>query len=42
MRRHNHARKAGNISTGKRPNGPRNGLGDIYQMDLSAMHELAK
>jgi hypothetical protein len=26
----------------ERPNRPRNGLGDIYQMDLSALHELGK
>jgi Tol biopolymer transport system component len=36
------ARKAGDIPAGKRPDRPRNGLGDIYQMDLSALHELAK
>lgn len=36
------ARKAGDIPPGKRPDRPRNGLGDIDQMDLSALHELAK
>ncbi len=36
------ARKAGGIPPGKRPNRPRNGLGDIFQMDRSALHALAK
>lgn len=36
------ARKVGDIPTGKRPNRPRNGLGDIYQMDLGALHGLVK
>ena len=37
------ARRAENIPTGsKRPDQPRNGLGDIYQMDLSTLHALAK
>ena len=31
------ARKAEDIPAGKRPDRPRNGLGDIYQMDLSAL-----
>lgn len=38
-------RKAADISgtpPGKRPDRPRNGLGDIYQMDLGALRELAK
>src|SRR5262245_46675993 len=36
------ARKAGDIPPGKRPDRPRNGLGDIYQMDVRALHALAK
>lgn len=36
------ARKAGDVPAGKRPDRPRNGLGDIYQMDLSTLHMLAK
>jgi len=36
------ARKSGEFPSGQRPNRPRNGLGDIYQMDLSALHALAK
>jgi Tol biopolymer transport system component len=36
------ARRAEGIPPGTRPNRPRNGLGDIYRMDLSAVHELAK
>jgi WD40-like Beta Propeller Repeat len=35
-------RKAADIPPGKRPDRPRNGLGDIYQVDLGALHELAK
>ena len=36
------ARKSDVLPPGKRGNGSRNGLGDIYQMDLSAMHGLVK
>src|SRR5215510_8284212 len=36
------ARKVGNFPAGKRPNRARNGLGDIYEMDVSALHELAR
>lgn len=36
------ARRAEGIPPGERPNRPRNGLGDIYQMDLSALHALVK
>lgn len=36
------ARKSGDIPTGKRPDRARNGLGDIYQMDLSALHDIGK
>jgi Tol biopolymer transport system component len=36
------ARKTGDFPAGRRPNRPRNGLGDIYQMDLSALHQLVK
>jgi Tol biopolymer transport system component len=36
------ARKVGDFPADKRPDRPRNGLGDIYQMDLSALHALAK
>src|SRR5262245_44027869 len=36
------ARRAEGIRPGKRPDRPRNGLGDIYQMDLRALHALAK
>ena len=36
------ARKVGDIPAGKRPDRARNGLGDIYQMDLAALHKLAK
>jgi hypothetical protein len=36
------ARKVGGIPAGKRPDRARNGLGDIYQMNLSALHELVK
>ncbi len=32
------ARRAEGIAPGKRPDQPRNGLGDICQMDLSALH----
>jgi len=33
-------RRAGDIPKGQRPNRARNGLGDIYQMDLSALRAL--
>jgi Tol biopolymer transport system component len=36
------ARKDGDVPAGRRPNRPRNGLGDIYQMDLDALRALAK
>jgi WD40-like Beta Propeller Repeat len=36
------ARRSEDTPRGKRPDRPRNGLGDIYQMDLKALHELAK
>jgi Tol biopolymer transport system component len=36
------ARRAEGTPAGPRPNRPRNGLGDIYQMDLSALHSLVK
>jgi len=36
------ARKARDVPAGKRPNRPRNGLGDIYQLDLEALTRLAK
>jgi Tol biopolymer transport system component len=36
------ARKVGDWPPGARPDRPRNGLGDIYQMDLAALHGLAK
>jgi hypothetical protein len=36
------SRRTGEIPPGQRPNRARNGLGDIYQMDLSALLELAK
>lgn len=36
------ARRARDIPPGKLPDRPRNGLGDIYQMDLDTLHELAK
>jgi len=36
------ARKVGEFPPGQRPNRARNGLGDIYQMELKALHELAK
>jgi WD40-like Beta Propeller Repeat len=36
------ARKVDGVPPGKRPNRPRNGLGDIYQMDVSALHALRK
>lgn len=36
------ARTAGAVAPGKRPDRPGNGLGDIYQMDLPALHGLAK
>lgn len=36
------ARKAEGTPAGNRPDRPRNGLGDIYQMDLRALHGLKK
>ena len=36
------ARKAADIAAGERPDRPRNGLGDIYQVDLDVLHGLAK
>lgn len=36
------ARREGDFPPGQRPNRSRNGLGDIYQMDLRALHELAR
>jgi Tol biopolymer transport system component len=36
------ARKVGDFPPDRRPDRPRNGLGDIYQMDLAALHDLAK
>jgi Tol biopolymer transport system component len=36
------ARRSEGTPRGKRPDRPRNGLGDIYQMDLNALHALAK
>lgn len=36
------ARKVGDIPQGHRPNRARNGLGDIYQMDLRALYALVK
>ncbi|HZM69267.1 MAG TPA: hypothetical protein VFB95_02740, partial [Candidatus Cryosericum sp.] len=36
------ARGPAGAPRGERPKGPRNGLGDIYQMDLGALHALAK
>ena len=35
-------RRDGEFPPGQRPDRSRNGLGDIYQMDLDALHELAK
>jgi hypothetical protein len=34
------ARRAPGTPPGERPDRPRNGLGDIYQLDLSALHEI--
>ena len=36
------ARRDASIPRGERPNRPRNGLGDIYQVDLEALHPLAR
>ena len=36
------ARRDGEFPPGQRPSRSRNGLGDIYQMDLGSLHELAK
>ena len=36
------ARRAADIPRGQRPDRARNGLGDIYRMDLSALHALAR
>ena len=36
------ARRTGDAPRGKRPDRPRNGLGDIYQVDRRALHEWAK
>jgi len=36
------ARASEGVLAGERPNRARNGLGDIYQIDLGAFHELAK
>jgi Tol biopolymer transport system component len=36
------ARKGGTFPPDKRPNRTRNGLGDIYRMDLKALHELGQ
>ena len=36
------ARRAADIPKGQRPDRARNGLGDIYRMDLIALHALAK
>lgn len=36
------ARKSEGTPAGERPNRPRNGLGDIYQMDLRALDQLMK
>ena len=36
------ARREGDFPPGQRPNRSRNGLGDIYQMDLDALHALAR
>jgi len=36
------ARKVGDFPAAKRPDRPRNGLGDIYQMDSEALHKLVK
>jgi len=35
-------RRAGDFPAGQRPNRSRNGLGDIFQLDLAALHQLAK
>lgn len=35
-------RRAGEFPAGKRPDRPRNGLGDIYQLDIEALHRLAR
>ena len=36
------AREAADSVTGERPNRTQNGLGDIYQMELAALHEIVK
>ena len=36
------ARKVGDFPADKRPGRSGSGLGDIYQMDVSALHELVK
>ena len=36
------ARTAGEFPKDRRPARPRNGLGDLYQMDLAALRELGK